>query len=449
MVQAKAVQRHVDVQGTHNHKIISRKVDDRDAESDSATAASTTSSSPIQRSNTLRTERLSLHERTQTPGKPGNARCATSSPLARSTIETTDEAPTNQMPDCGDADEQRRQWHDHRVAARRRRSRCADDQRSPGGRAASAADSPPAAPSAATPTRRLLHPGDTSGLRHTHADANGERKEAKSREDGEQWVGADRSGERPSSETIVASHAIGDRKIENSLSASNERTSSGKRRRRFAAQADVQVFTEHNKPEQAQEKSNRVHGRRLTGGQLAGGFAKDGLRQSDSGHPAEQHKRRQVETPCLVRRTRRQNARHRYRKISDAPAMPGSRCRACLRSPGTAARASSRHARDPRLFWQQTTSPLTMTANRSASRSTISRMCEVRKTETPRAARASNRSLMLRDEPGSMPSNGSSRKSTRGLCKRAIANAHFFRMPNDAFSTRVVRPWSRSRCRSN
>ena len=44
--------------------------------------------------------------------------------------------------------------------------------------------------------------------------------------------GADRSGDRPSSDTIVASHAIGDRKSENSLSASNERTSSGKRRRR-------------------------------------------------------------------------------------------------------------------------------------------------------------------------------------------------------------------------
>ena len=43
---------------------------------------------------------------------------------------------------------------------------------------------------------------------------------------------AERSGDRPSSDTIVASHTLGDRKSDDSLSASSERTGVGKRRRR-------------------------------------------------------------------------------------------------------------------------------------------------------------------------------------------------------------------------
>ena len=48
------------------------------------------------------------------------------------------------------------------------------------------------------------------------------------------------------------------------------------------------------------------------------------------------------------------------------------------------------------------------------SRSTISRMCDVRKIVPPRPTNDSSSSLICREATASMPSNGSSRKSRRG-----------------------------------
>ena len=71
-------------------------------------------------------------------------------------------------------------------------------------------------------------------------------------------------------------------------------------------------------------------------------------------------------------------------------------------------------------------------------RSTISRMCEVRKIVPPRATNACSRSLICRDATASMPSNGSSRKSSRGAGSSAAASDSFLRMPCEKSATSVV-----------
>ena len=76
-----------------------------------------------------------------------------------------------------------------------------------------------------------------------------------------------------------------------------------------------------------------------------------------------------------------------------------------------------------------TSRPLAMTPMCVDSRSTISRMCEVRKIVPPRATNECSRSLICREATASMPSNGSSRKSRRGAGSSAAASDSFLRMP--------------------
>ena len=73
--------------------------------------------------------------------------------------------------------------------------------------------------------------------------------------------------------------------------------------------------------------------------------------------------------------------------------------------------------------------PSAMTPMCVDRRSTISRMCEVRNTVPPRATNECSRSLIWRDATASIPSNGSSRKSSRGAGSSAAASASFLRMP--------------------
>src|SRR5215510_6593852 len=173
----------------------------------------------------------------------------------------------------------------------------------------------------------------------------------------------------------------------------------------IAAQADMEVFVDDHKPEQAERQEQLVHRRRLMCCQLTGGWGKM-IPQKHSRHCAEQRQCRDVElaapraddaapecAPLILKNQRCPS--HVKFSASGLPAYPRYNCSSVV-----PARASSETA------WQQTTSPLTMIANRSTRPSTISRMCEVRNTATPRAASASSRSLMLRDEPGSIPSNG-------------------------------------------
>jgi ABC-type multidrug transport system ATPase subunit len=72
---------------------------------------------------------------------------------------------------------------------------------------------------------------------------------------------------------------------------------------------------------------------------------------------------------------------------------------------------------------------LAMTPMCVESRSTISRMWEVRKIVPPRATNPWSRSLICREATASIPSNGSSRKSSRGAGSSATASASFLRMP--------------------
>ncbi len=71
-------------------------------------------------------------------------------------------------------------------------------------------------------------------------------------------------------------------------------------------------------------------------------------------------------------------------------------------------------------------------------RSTISRMCDVRKIVPPRVTNECRRSLIWREATASMPSNGSSRKSSRGAGSSAAASDSFLRMPWEKSATRVV-----------
>ena len=140
----------------------------------------------------------------------------------------------------------------------------------------------------------LTPASDTKGLRHDHADANGERKEEQSRQTAEQGWRARRSGDRATSDTIVASHTIGERKSDNDLSASNERSSSGKRRRRSLLKLTCRSSpstTSQSRPSLA-EQGQRDPRRRL--GLLAGGSRKT-ARQRGSRHPAEDREYGQVE----------------------------------------------------------------------------------------------------------------------------------------------------------
>ena len=85
-----------------------------------------------------------------------------------------------------------------------------------------------------------------------------------------------------------------------------------------------------------------------------------------------------------------------------------------------------------------TSRPSAMTPMWVESRSTISRMCDVRKMVPPRATNACSRSLIWRDATASIPSNGSSRKSSRGAGSSAAASDSFFRMPCEKSVTSVV-----------
>ena len=69
------------------------------------------------------------------------------------------------------------------------------------------------------------------------------------------------------------------------------------------------------------------------------------------------------------------------------------------------------------------------------SRSTISRMCEVRKIVPPRVTNDWRRSLIWRDATASIPSNGSSRNSSFGAGSSAAASDSFLRMPWEKSAT--------------
>src|SRR5580765_4562641 len=278
-------------------------------------------------------------------------------------------------------------------------------------------------------------------MRHTHADADGEREHAERRENAEQGVGR-RRHRRKGTQRHERSQPR-DRRHEEREQPELEQRLNVERKtpKTIAGQADVQVFVDDHEPEQTERQKQSVHRRRLMGCQLASGSGKM-IPQNDSRRSGEQRQCRDVEVgasraddaapecaPLILKNQRCPS--HAKSPASGFPAYPRYN-----RSSVVPARASSE------TVWQQTTSPLTIIANRSTRPSTISRMCEVRKTDAPRAASPSNKSLILRDEPGSIPSNGSSRKSTRGLCSSAIANAHYCRMPVDALSTSVVRPCS-------
>src|SRR5262249_23686270 len=73
-----------------------------------------------------------------------------------------------------------------------------------------------------------------------------------------------------------------------------------------------------------------------------------------------------------------------------------------------------------------TSSPLTMIPTCVQSRSTISRMCDVRKTVDPRATNPASKSRITREVTASTPSNGSSRNNRSGFGNRAAAMASFF-----------------------
>ncbi len=84
-----------------------------------------------------------------------------------------------------------------------------------------------------------------------------------------------------------------------------------------------------------------------------------------------------------------------------------------------------------------TNRPCAMTPIDVQSRSTISRMCDVRKIVPPRLTNDWSRSLICRDATASMPSNGSSRKSSRGAGSSAAASDSFLRMPCEKSVTSV------------
>ena len=82
--------------------------------------------------------------------------------------------------------------------------------------------------------------------------------------------------------------------------------------------------------------------------------------------------------------------------------------------------------------------PCAMTPMCVDRRSTISRMCEVRNTVPPRATNECSSSLICREATASIPSNGSSRKSSFGAGSSAAASASFFFMPCEKSATSVV-----------
>ena len=140
-----------------------------------------------------------------------------------------------------------------------------------------------------------------------------------------------------------------------------------------------------------------------------------------------------------------------------APAHPRERAQdpdhAQIQSSATGARRAAADQVDEQLFERSagrrrsgapsigpcaTIRPLAMTPMWVDSRSTISRMCEVRKIVPPRATNACSRSLICREATASMPSNGSSRKSSRGAGRSAAASDSFLRMPCEKSTTSVL-----------
>ncbi len=73
--------------------------------------------------------------------------------------------------------------------------------------------------------------------------------------------------------------------------------------------------------------------------------------------------------------------------------------------------------------------PAAITATQSHSDSTSSITWEEKTTVAPDEVYRSSTPRMVCADTGSTPSNGSSRKSTSGLCSRAAARPIFLRMP--------------------
>ncbi len=132
------------------------------------------------------------------------------------------------------------------------------------------------------------------------------------------------------------------------------------------------------------------------------------------------------------------NARRIRSTVRSSPAPPARGVSPPTRSMNSSSRLlPTAPERSSSIVPCATMRPRAMTPMCVDRRSTISRMWDVRKMVPPRDTNACRRSLICLDATASMPSNGSSRKSSRGAGSSAAASESFLRIPCEKSTTSV------------